>query len=99
MLQTSPTFSNITTSALIDGEDVVKLYLRTHSTPALDDFEDFLDDQCHLLDDMHDAFQSKMIFCVCRIHECCDKLLGYQSPKNIFVLYFMGSMWLYHYFF
>lgn len=58
-LQSSPTFSDITTSALIDGEDVVELYLLTHNTPDLDDFDEFLDGQCDLLDDMHDAFQNQ----------------------------------------
>ncbi|XP_072171119.1 uncharacterized protein [Diadema setosum] len=58
-LQGSPTFSDITTTGLIDGEDVVDLYLLTHRTPAIKDFESFLEGQCDLLDEMHDAFSNQ----------------------------------------
>ena len=58
--ETGPTFSDITTTGLIDGEDVVELYLRIHNTPSLNDFEDFVDGQCDLLDDMHDAFEGML---------------------------------------
>ncbi|XP_030836291.1 uncharacterized protein LOC100888867 [Strongylocentrotus purpuratus] len=92
VLQTSPTFSDITTSALIDGEDVVELYLRTHSTPALDDFEDFLDDQCHLLDDMHDAFQNQAY--ILRYPELVQTIQTNGRGK-MRGYYFDGVQWLF----
>nr|XP_054754800.1 uncharacterized protein LOC129260835 [Lytechinus pictus] len=90
-IQTSPTFTNITTSALIDGEDVVELYLRTHTTLDLDDFEEFLDDQCHLIDDMHDAFQNQAY--ILRYPELVQTFQtnGYGKWRGY---YFDGIQWL-----
>ena len=61
MFEVGPTFSDITTTALIDGEDVVELFMRLNDLPDLEGFEDFMENHCNLLNDMHDAFESKYL--------------------------------------